>query len=94
MIAIWTEARPNFVKAVQKYDKIRTGWVTRKMADRMDNCDKMCKRLEEVKAEVHVNGRGYQSKAVLEERWVMCRQVSSLINVADYVLGRLEAKRL
>ena len=91
---MWMKARPNFVKAAQQYDGTRDGWMTVALEDRIERCDKLCLLLGGLKAEVHVNGKGYQSKAVLEECWVMCRQVENLIDVTDYVLGRLEAERL
>ena len=43
----------------------------------------MCKILEEVNAGVHVNGKFYHSKAVLEECLVMCREISKNIRDID-----------
>ena len=79
VIHLWKKARPNFVKAAQQYDGTRDGWVTVALEDRIERCDKLCLQLGEVNAEVHVKGKGYQSKAVLEECWVQCRQVPDII---------------
>ena len=57
--------------------------VTKGSQDLIGVCDDMCKILEEVKADVHVNGKGYHSKAVLEGCLVMCRELSKFINDID-----------
>ena len=74
-IAIWTKARPKFLNAAKGYDKIATGWVARNLEDRVHKCDQLCKGLEEVKASVHVHGKGYHSKSALETCLVMCNTI-------------------
>ena len=53
----------------------------------------MCKIPEEVNADVHVNGKGYHSKAVLEECLVMCREICKSINDIDADTDILELGR-
>ena len=84
VIAIWTKARPKFLNAAKEYDKIATGWVAINLEDRVHKCDQMCKRLEEVKANVHVYGKGFHSKAVLETCLVMCDAIHKEADKMDW----------
>ena len=79
IIAMWAKARPYFVKAAQQYDGTQDGIYTVALESRIERCDLLCLQLGEMKAEVYVKGKGYHSKAVLEECWVQCRQVPDII---------------
>ena len=70
-------------RAVNHYGKAMGNKVTEQSQDLIEVCNDMCKILEEVNADVHVNGKGYHSKAVLEECLVMCREISKNINDID-----------
>ena len=47
--------------------------------------DVMCKKLEKVKADFHVNGKGYHSKGTLEEYLLACREVRRCIDIATEI---------
>ena len=84
---LWSKAKLVFCndirRAVNKYGKAVGHNVTEQSQDLIQVCDDMCKILEEVNADVHVNGKFYHSKAVLEECLVMCREISKNINDID-----------
>ena len=86
-IDVWSKAKMFFdtdiCRAVNYYGKAMGNKVTEKSQDLICVCNDMCKILEEVNADVHVNGKGYHSKAVLEECLVMCREISKNIRDID-----------
>ena len=86
-IDVWSKAkwvfRSDVRRAVNHYGKRVGNKVTEQSQDLIGVCDDMCKILEEVNADVHVNGKGYHSKAVLEECLVMCREISKNIRDID-----------
>ena len=44
--------------------------------------DGMCKKLEKVKADLHANGKGYHSKAELDEYLLLGREIQRCIDIA------------
>ena len=85
--AFWSKKQMQFSseikQAVRILGKVVAHKETAESQELFRSCDDMCKFLEEVKADVHVNGKGYHSKAVLEECLVMCREISKNINDID-----------
>ena len=73
----------NVRKAVNHFGKAMGNKVTEQSQDLICVCNDMGKILEEVNADVHVNGKFYHSKAVLEECLVMCREISKNIRDID-----------
>ena len=86
-VDVWSKAKLCFDsdirRAVNHYGKAMGNKVTEKSQDLICVCNDMCKILEEVNADGHVNGKFYHSKAVLEEGLVMCREISKNINDID-----------
>ena len=86
-VDVWSKAKVCFDsdirRAVNHYGKAMGNKVTEKSQDLICVCNDMCKILEEVSADDHVNGKFYYSKAVLEECLVMCREISKDIRDID-----------
>ena len=84
---LWSKAKLVFCndisRAVGYYGRAVAHKATEESQDLIGVCDDMCKILEEVNADVHVNGKFYHSKAVLEECLVMCREISKNIRDID-----------